>query len=317
MKISAVLLRVMAPVSLRSAWLMSRACRPTKLSPISPSISARGTSAATESMTMMSTALLRTSISAISSACSPVSGWLTSSSSTLTPTLLGVARVEGVLGVDEGGHAAGALRVGDDVEAERGLAARLRAEDLDDPAARHAADAERQVERHRAGRDRPRSLLAPRSPRRMIAPRPNCFSICRMAASTARARSPVSLARRSSLGPTGPRAVATGASMCFVGSFSVAPGARVSSLLVAGFAARLALWLDHLDRCRRLIRRNRGHLRRLRLRLALLLVAWSISALRHLQQILRSGAGRGVVDKPCRIGPYRSISDGLSTRAGA
>ena len=40
----------MAPVSLRSAWDISRACKPTWASPMSPSISARGTSAATESM---------------------------------------------------------------------------------------------------------------------------------------------------------------------------------------------------------------------------------------------------------------------------
>ena len=59
------------PASLRSAWLMSRACKPTKLSPISPSISARGVSAATESIATMSMAPLRMSISVISSACSP------------------------------------------------------------------------------------------------------------------------------------------------------------------------------------------------------------------------------------------------------
>ena len=77
----------MAPVILRSAWLIRRACRPTWLSPISPSISACGTSAATESITMMSNAPERTSMSAISSACSPVSGWRTSSSSVSTPSL--------------------------------------------------------------------------------------------------------------------------------------------------------------------------------------------------------------------------------------
>ncbi len=76
-----------APVSLRSAWDISLACRPTWLSPISPSISARGTRAATESMTMMSIAPERMSMSAISSACSPVSGWETSSASVLTPSL--------------------------------------------------------------------------------------------------------------------------------------------------------------------------------------------------------------------------------------
>jgi len=59
------------PVSLRSAWDMSRACRPMWLSPISPSSSALGTSAATESTTSTSIAPERTSVSVISSACSP------------------------------------------------------------------------------------------------------------------------------------------------------------------------------------------------------------------------------------------------------
>src|SRR5258707_12686237 len=54
-------------------------------SPISPSISAFGTSAATESMTITSTAPERTSTSTISSACSPVSGWLIRRSSIFTP----------------------------------------------------------------------------------------------------------------------------------------------------------------------------------------------------------------------------------------
>ena len=86
MKIAVVLELFSAPVILRSAWLISRACRPTWLSPISPSISARGTSAATESMTRMSSAPERISMSAISSACSPVSGWETSSASVSTPS---------------------------------------------------------------------------------------------------------------------------------------------------------------------------------------------------------------------------------------
>ncbi len=84
-KTSAVLDRLTAPVSFRSAWLMRRAWIPTKLSPISPSISARGTRAATESTTTTSTPPERMRVSVISRACSPVSGWLTSSSSTFTP----------------------------------------------------------------------------------------------------------------------------------------------------------------------------------------------------------------------------------------
>jgi hypothetical protein len=59
------------PVSFRSACDMRRAWRPICGSPMSPSISARGTSAATESTTSTSIAPERTSVSAISSACSP------------------------------------------------------------------------------------------------------------------------------------------------------------------------------------------------------------------------------------------------------
>ena len=66
----------------------------------------------------------------------------------------GVAGIEGVLDVDEGDDAAARLGLGEDVLADRRLARRLRAEDLGDPAARDAADAEREVERDRAGRDR-------------------------------------------------------------------------------------------------------------------------------------------------------------------
>ena len=153
--------RLTAPVSLRSAWLISRAWMPTKLSPISPSISARGTRAATESRTTMSTPPERIRVSVISSACSPVSGWLTQQLVDVDAAGARVARVERVLDVDERGDAAGALRLGDDVLAERGLARRLRTEDLGDAAARDAADAEREVQRDRARRDRVDRLALP------------------------------------------------------------------------------------------------------------------------------------------------------------
>ena len=74
-------------MSLRRAWDMRRAWSPTWLSPISPSISARGVRAATESITTTSMAPERISMSVISRACSPVSGWEMSSSSTSTPML--------------------------------------------------------------------------------------------------------------------------------------------------------------------------------------------------------------------------------------
>ena len=84
-KITEVLDLEMAPVSLRSACDIKRACSATWLSPISPSISALGTSAATESITITSIAPERTRTSTISSACSPVSGCEINRSSVLTP----------------------------------------------------------------------------------------------------------------------------------------------------------------------------------------------------------------------------------------
>ena len=59
------------PVSLRSACDISRACTPMWLSPISPSNSALGTSAATESTTSTSICPEAVSVLVISSACSP------------------------------------------------------------------------------------------------------------------------------------------------------------------------------------------------------------------------------------------------------
>jgi len=55
------------------------------------------------------------------------------------PELPGVLDVEGVLGIDVGRHPARLLDVGHQVEAERGLAGRLGAVDLRDPAPGHPA----------------------------------------------------------------------------------------------------------------------------------------------------------------------------------
>ena len=117
-------------------------------------------------------------MSVISSACSPQSGCDSSRSSVLTPELARVADVQRVLGVDERAHAARALRLGDDVQRQRGLARRLGPVDLDDAPARQPARAERDVEAQRPGRDDRHLGAAPRpSPRRMMAPLPNCFSM--------------------------------------------------------------------------------------------------------------------------------------------
>ena len=63
MKITIVRDLLIEPVSLRRLCDIRRACRPSWLSPISPSISARGTSAATESTTSTSIAFERTNVS--------------------------------------------------------------------------------------------------------------------------------------------------------------------------------------------------------------------------------------------------------------
>ena len=152
------------PVSLRSACDISRACRPICASPISPSISAFGTSAATESTTTTSTPFGADEHFDDFERLLAVVGLRDQQVVEVDAELLRVGRVERVLGVDERRHAAQLLRLGDDLQRERGLARRLRPEDLDDAAARHAADAERVVDADRAGRDRfdrlNRALLA-------------------------------------------------------------------------------------------------------------------------------------------------------------
>ncbi len=65
-----------------------------------------------------------------------------------------VVGVERVLGVDVGSRPARSLGVGNDVETERCLAARLRTVDLGDAAPRDSTDADRGIEIDRAGRDR-------------------------------------------------------------------------------------------------------------------------------------------------------------------
>ena len=144
----------MLPVSLRSACDISRACRPMCWSPISPSISAFGVSAATESTTMMSTAPERTSMSVISSACSPVSGCEIRRSSTLTPTLRAYSGSSACSASTNAAVPPTFCSSAIDLQRERRLARRLRAVDLDDSAARQAADAESDVEPERAGRHR-------------------------------------------------------------------------------------------------------------------------------------------------------------------
>ena len=96
-----------------------------------------------------------------------------------------VDRVDRVLGVDEGADPAARLGLGDDVVDQRRLSRGLRAEDLDDPAARHAADAERQVERERRRSGSPRPGPCCRRRAASASPAPNSRSIWVTAASSA------------------------------------------------------------------------------------------------------------------------------------
>src|SRR4029453_15312802 len=72
----------------------------------------------------------------------------------IDPQLLRILRVERVLGVDERRHASQLLRLGNDLQRQRGFAGRLRPEDFDDPAPRDTANAKAIVEADGAGRDR-------------------------------------------------------------------------------------------------------------------------------------------------------------------
>src|SRR5690606_35003020 len=68
--------------------------------------------------------------------------------------LAGIDGIERVFGIDEGADAAIALRFGYDVQGQRRLARAFRPEDLDDTAARQAADAKSDIEAQRTGGDR-------------------------------------------------------------------------------------------------------------------------------------------------------------------
>jgi len=151
MKTMHVFVREIVGLRMRNAWLMSRALQTMCESPISPSTSERGTNAATESMTMMSTAFDLMSISAILSASSALPGWLTRRPSRSTPSRL-PRPVKRVFGINKGRHAPLLLRVGHDVQGDRGLAACFRSKDLND-AARGIPRPPRAISRSMPGRN--------------------------------------------------------------------------------------------------------------------------------------------------------------------
>jgi hypothetical protein len=99
------------------------------------------------------------------------------------PDGAGVDRVEGVLGVDEGGDAAVALGLGHDVEGEAGLAGGLGAVDLDDPAP-GTPPTPRARSRERAPVEMTSTLRLAASPIFMTAPLPYWRSIWETAMSS-------------------------------------------------------------------------------------------------------------------------------------
>jgi hypothetical protein len=90
-----------------------------------------------------------------------------------------------VLGVDEGGGAAELLHFGDDLQGERGLAGGFGAVDLDDPAAGRPPTPRAMSSPSEPVETVWMSLSTSPSPRRMIEPLPNCFSIWESAAARA------------------------------------------------------------------------------------------------------------------------------------
>jgi len=154
MKMSEVFDLWTQPVSLRRAWDMSRACRPTCESPIFALELGLGDQRCNgvddddvdsirphEHLGNLERLLTRI-------------GLAEKQLVDVDADLPRVARIERVFGVDEGGDAAGffcafAMTCRD----KRGLARRLRTEDLDDAAARDSDTAEREVERDGARRN--------------------------------------------------------------------------------------------------------------------------------------------------------------------
>ena len=152
MKMTSVLARLMLPVSLRSAWLIRRACRPGQLvAHLAFDFGLRHQRRDRVDDDDVDAAGAHQHVGDFERLLAGVR-LRDEQVADIDAELAGVDRIERVFGVDEGGGAAGLLHLGDDLQAQRGLARGFRPVDLDDAAARQAADAERDVEPERAGR---------------------------------------------------------------------------------------------------------------------------------------------------------------------
>jgi hypothetical protein len=145
---------------------------------------------------------------------------------------LRVERIHRVFGVDERAHPAELLRLGDHVIDERRLTRGLRAEDLDDPPARDAADPERDVERQRAGRDRVTVDARPR------VAHPHDRPLAEL---------PLDLRQRS-LKRGLPLGVGLGIRRAAVGAFLVLAHSRFGSLTWRVEPTTVRLWADRNDK---------------------------------------------------------------------
>src|SRR3984885_557724 len=127
MKITMVLERLIEAVSLRSAWLISRACKPGWLSPISPSSSARGDRIDHQNVAGAGT---NQRIGDFQRLLAGI-GLRDQKVVDIDAELAGIDRIERVLGVDEGANAAFFLRLGEAMQRQRGLAGGFRTVDFD------------------------------------------------------------------------------------------------------------------------------------------------------------------------------------------
>ena len=160
-KMQIVSVRLSVPASLRSAWLISRAWRPTcDVAHLALDLGLRRQRRDRVDRDDVERARADQQLGDLERLLAGV-GLRDEQVVDVDADPLRVGRVHRVLGVDERADAAAALRLGDHVVDERRLARGLRAEDLDDAAARQPADPEREVERERAGRDRADRDLRP------------------------------------------------------------------------------------------------------------------------------------------------------------
>src|SRR5262249_37570911 len=123
-----------------------------KLSPISPSGSALGISAATESTTTNVDSSGRDERARDLESLLAIVGLRDEKIIDIHAELACVNGIESMLCVDKGGRSARRLGLGDDLERDSGFAGRFRTEDLHDAPARESADAQGRIDGNGSGR---------------------------------------------------------------------------------------------------------------------------------------------------------------------